>query len=113
MNIPPHLKVAESVTAEEYNRAKKHKKLLIISSVSVCIIGLILGAFLMSQQTDLSLSPRKRVTGMPIFSFPIIGFLATFGLGKSFLFKDASKMSLAKFKKYPDLCKFKERNKLS
>ena len=95
--LPPHLKVAETVTEEEYRRARWQRAITLIVSmgvgVSVAFCGIIFSAH--------------------IRNWFAIGIALAIGLERllNFMLKDGHKMSTLRMKVYPELRGWRDRQK--
>jgi hypothetical protein len=97
IRIPPHLQVAQSVTEEEYMKAKTQGRIVMICAMTAGVVSAIplvwLYGFLL---------------GLPAAG--IAGALAERVL--SAVFKDAHKVRTQRIQKYRELKEFKERHGL-
>jgi len=97
INIPPHLKIAESVTDEEYRSAKLESKIVLLTALTV---GIILGFALIFRISIW--------VGLPAAGGAAI---LTERIMNSFL-KNAHKAKTHRMKHYKELKAFKDRHGL-
>ncbi len=116
MVIPPHLNVAQAVTEEEYQRAKKQSRQLNVITIVGFIIGIPLGYLYFVNKIAVAESEEDvRIMVKALFRPIFITMIAGLGLrviAMGSYCKEAYKLGTLQYKKYPELRDFKKRNQI-
>ena len=116
MIIPPHLLVAEAVKDEDYERAIKQRKPLLLITIAGFLVGIILSYFYFKYKMDAVNSSEDvrlmvRTLFRPILITMVFGLMAR-AFAEATICKDVKKLRTMEYQKYPELRDFKRRNNI-